>query len=380
MAVQLQIANGDGVASIEDKLAAITSQLTPSRSRPLVARISSERRHTFFKDIWASIALATGLDAANTTDVTAWGLQDWSGLDNMDGFALSHPSLISMQRGASIKTDKEPRQALDVEAVRRLVSNARGVLGTDGARQRTIVEFDPQSPRAEVLSSWGRDQRATFFDFMREALHLLEIGARESGAPGRELGQRATGSPRTQIIEWLFELYTNGFEHAQLEGSVRLFRVQKHPYPDRTRALRHAKGMPELARYIESQAERPTNNAFNLVEASVSDFGPGIVDGFLQSPAGKGYRDRSRRDLLGSLLHEQLSCKSNDPSAGLGIRNTLDAARRLDAFVSLRTGEFSLTMPGRLNPDASLTFGGGPLPYVVGTHWQLLLPDRSGQP
>ena len=378
MAIQLQIAKGDGVASIEDKLAVLTSQLAPPKARQLAARIASDRRHTFFKDIWTSMVLATGLDAASATVVTAWGLQDWSGLENVDGFALSHPSLISIQRGASITTERAPRQPLDVEAVRRVVFNARGVLGADGARQRTIVEFDPQAPRAEVISRGG-DARATFFDFMRDTLHVLEIGGRENGDAGRVSGQLALISPRTQIIEWLYELYTNGFEHAQREGSVRLFRIQKHLYPDRSQALRHAEGMPELASYIRSQAERPTLNAFNLVEASVSDFGLGIVDGFLASPAGHGHRHRSRRDLLASLLHEQLSCKSNDTSAGLGIRNAVDAARRLDAFVSLRTAEFSLTMPGRLNPQATLTFREGPLPHVVGTHWQLLLPDRSGQ-
>lgn len=370
MAVQLQVARNDGVAAIEEKLLAVTAALTPLKGRPLAAKLASDRRRTFFKDIWASMTLATGIDAASSTEITAWGLKDWAGLQDFDKFALSHPALIGIQRGASIFTDQEPRQMLEADAVRRAVTDARGLLGTEGARLRTLVELDPQAPRAEVLA-YNADSRATFFDFMRETLHVLEIGAREKG-------QGEGTAPRAQIIEWLFELYTNGFQHARRDGSVRLFRVQKHHYPNRAGALKHAEDIPELASYIARKEERLTPNTFNLVEASVSDFGPGIVDGFLETPAGKTHARSSRTELLYRLLHDQLSSKSNDPSAGLGIRNALDAARRLDAFVSLRTAEFSLSMSGRDSADASLTFRGGPLARVVGTHWQLLLPDRSG--
>jgi len=371
MPVELRISKTDGIAPIEQKLAKLTSDLSQPGRRSLFAYIASDRRATFFKDIWTSIALATGIDRSRDTEVIAWGLQDWAGLADIDGFALSHPSLVAMQRGVQIFTDRNPRQRLDATAVRRCISMSGGLLGSEGARYRTVVELDPELPRAAVLSG-GLKARDTFFDFVRDALQDVQISSQASG-------RRAVNPAKNAILEWLFELHTNGYEHARRDESARLLRIQKHPYPNRSKALEHAQQLAELSEYIESQDERPSNRMFNLVEASVSDFGPGILDGFLSTYMGEAYCNKPRHEVLNRLLHDQLSCKSSDPNAGLGIGQALQAARSLDAFVSLRTGEFSLYMRGQLDDSPILKFREGPFPSVVGTHWQLLLPDKTAR-
>jgi hypothetical protein len=334
------------------------------------ARISSDRRSSYFKDIWAAIAVAAGVNAGAPARVTAWGLQDWSNLDDEDGFALSYPAITALQLEAEVLTDGKFPEPLDPARVRRRIGGTGGVLGT-GARQRTVVELEPDLPRATPLAS-GSGGRDEFFEFVRKILQFLEIGAmaRKTAGPAGEKAAKGT------ILEFLYELQANAVEHGRARRNVRLLRLQKHVYPSRTAALSHATNFQELTDYLAAQPERPSNRRFNLVEASVSDFGPGILDGFLATFAGETHRLRPRAELLDDLLHQQLSSRS-DPNAGLGIGYALTAAQAIGAFVSLRTAEFWLVFRGRIDKEPRLLFKEGDFAKVPGTHWQLLLPDPT---
>ena len=218
------------------------------------------------------MAVAVGIDRSTTSEVIAWGLQDWSKIADIDGFALSHACIVAFQRGAQICAHQPPRPPLDPQLIRRQISLSGGVIGADGGRFRTVVELDPEMPRAPALSR-GQKARDAFADFIRGALRDLEIAARPSG-------RLATNPSKSAVLEWLFELHTNAYEHGRRDQSARLLRLEKHLYPTRDGALAHAEELPELRAYLASQEERPSQRAFNLVEASVSDFGAGIVDGF----------------------------------------------------------------------------------------------------
>ena len=371
MSLELEIGGGDGVVDIENKIAQLHADIALNKDRGIDlfgARLASDRRASFFKDIWAAMGLATGIDHCSRSQVIAWGLKDWSNRDDEDGFALSHASLLALQRGASVLSDTKPPLRLDASEVKRHLASQRGVIGT-GARQRTVVELDPDLPVAAVLAT-GAVRRDAFFEFVRSVLSFLEISA-----IGRKGSLRESPAKGT-ILEFLYELHSNGYEHARLERSIRLLRLQKHQYPDSGLAARHATKFDELLSYIEKRGNEPSKKTFNLVEASVSDFGPGILDGFLSTFAGRPYHGLPREELLDKLLHEQLSSKSSDPNAGLGIKQALAAAREIDAFVSLRTGEFWLTMPGK-DGGARMRFRKGPFPLISGTHWQLLLRDSG---
>jgi hypothetical protein len=371
MAYDISIDKSDNLGDIETKLGQAKAR-AGATSQMFRARIPSDHRSAFFKDIWTATAVASGMNGHPATELVAWGLKDWSNQDDEEGFALSYPCLIALQRGARVITDAKSHLELDGLHVKRSISRLGGVIG-GGARQRTVVELDPDFPSAARLTS-GPRRRDAFFEFVRGVLVDLEIGpmARKPFAPAaRENPAKGT------ILEFLYELHANASEHGRATSNARFLRLQKHQYPHRDAAMSRAPHFEELTTYLASQPAKPSNGMFNLVEASVSDFGPGIVDGFLPSFAGGGHRQRPREDVLEDLLHKQLSSKSSDPNAGLGIGQALAAAREMDAFVSLRTGEFWLTMQGRASDGARLKFRPGPFPQVVGTHWQLLLPDRS---
>jgi hypothetical protein len=116
---------------------------------------------------------------------------------------LSYPAIIALQLGADVLTDGKSPERLDPARVRRRISSAGGVLGT-GARQRTVVELDPDLPRATPLTSvsGGRD---AFFEFVRSILSFLEIGAMARKIPGPARESAAKGT----ILEFLYELQAN---------------------------------------------------------------------------------------------------------------------------------------------------------------------------
>jgi hypothetical protein len=192
MSLRFEIRATDGVADIERKIAQLQTDLLLSKEKQcdlFGARLASDRRATFFKDIWAAMAVASGIDHCARAEVIAWGLKDWSKRDDEDGFALSHASLVALQRGARILTDTRPPELLDEVEVKHNISRHGGVIGT-GARQRTVIELDPDLPVAAALTT-GAVRRDAFFEFVRRVLSFLEIGAlarkgviRESPAKG----------------------------------------------------------------------------------------------------------------------------------------------------------------------------------------------------
>lgn len=368
MASDIEITRRASLADIEEAISRL--QRYVGDSEEFTARISGDRRSSYFKDIWSAIAVAAGVKSRPRARVTAWGLQDWSKQEHEDGFALSYPGIAALQLGAQVVTGGRNPQSLDPLLIRRRISAAGGVLGS-GARQRTVVELEPELPRATpiITGPLGRD---AFLEFVRGILRLLEIGAMARG----RAGVVEEGTPKGTILQFLYELQTNAVEHGRARRNVRFLRLQKHAYPSRGEALSHAADFDELTAYLEAQPERPSSGQFNLVEASVSDFGPGIVDRFLATFLGEAHRSRSRMELLDDLLHKRLSSK-RDPSAGLGIGHALSAAREMDAFVSVRTGEFWLVMQGRFGKEPRLVFRRGDFAKIPGTHWQLLLPDPT---
>ena len=118
-------------------------------------------------------------------------------------------------------------------------------------------------------------------------------------------------------------------------------------------------------------------------DGAVKEGGAGEVGRFLAELHENGFQHGSRGTNGAASgtrffrIYGRLTSKSNDKSAGLGIQKALDAARSMQAFVSLRTGEFWLTasfLPEL--PDARLTLlGTGSHPPVAGTHWQIFWPQ-----
>jgi hypothetical protein len=151
MSLRFEIRATDGVSDIERKIAQLQADLSLSKETHgcdlFAAKLASDRRATFFKDIWAAMAVASGIEHCARAEVTDWGLKDWSKRDDEDGFALSHAPLVAFQKGARVLTDARPPEPLDDIEVKRNISRWGGVIGT-GARQRTVIELDPDLPVA----------------------------------------------------------------------------------------------------------------------------------------------------------------------------------------------------------------------------------------
>jgi hypothetical protein len=374
MNLEIEIASRDSLLSIEDRNNALQRALDSSRDshNMINVRLGNTQGRGFFLDIWASATITSLINRCTHSRVVATGLKDWSSYSNEDGIALSIPSLILLQRGCTILTDSKPRVSIDSEHIFSLVATRNFAQG-QGGRQRLIVDFDDSISKSTALDFIYQDE-ITFYAKIREILTALEIGAIHTMPLKTKI---RNNREREGLIAFLYELFMNTYEHARSEKGLRLVRIKKHLFPTREDAMRRASGIAPLEKYIASQPLTLSNRLFNLIELSVSDFGPGIVDGFLSSAAGEGHKHRTRDALLHSLLHDQLSRKRGDPNAGRGISDALSAAASLDAFVSLRTNEFWLTIDEGHHNNAQLSFVPGNFSMIAGTHWQLLLPDRS---
>ena len=379
MSLKTSVGAVGDLAKIEQELNQLNRRIAAAahpetgRIAAFQAKVASEWTRHLFLEQWSGMAIAPGIAAADRTELLAWGLQAWptrrSEAEYDEAFEVSIPSLLALQRGGVVRPEGDPDSLKDAKQVRRYVSEQRGgLLGRASGQWRSLIEFDPESAVAAVLGV-GADRRGAFLKLVRDVLDKLNVGAL-----GRRLGGQDIGHKRT-ALEFLWELHTNGWEHASGARGVRVMHLAKHLYTGRGELQAKAGSFGELSDYIGRQ---PAHGAVNLVEASVSDYGPGILDGFLDSNAGRGHAGRSRTVLLDELLHGKMSSKTADPNAGLGISKALRAAKAMYAFVSLRTGEFWLTMDGSAaHPQAQLTMRAGRFEPVMGTHWQILYPDMT---
>lgn len=369
MALTIDIPKTADLPMIEGKLRNLEREIRTAahpqtgRLGAFEARLLSDWSDHLFKEQWAGMAIAEGLSRADEALVKEKGLTQWPPL-NDEAALLNIPSLLSLQRNARV-TLANGSAPYDADEVRRYLIDQGGLLGRKSGRWRSLIELDPQAGVAPVLNS-EMASRDALIALVRKILDQLEVGAYGRRAPGNDLGPKAT------VLEFLSELHTNGWEHAREDGNVRAIRLMKHLYLERDQLAAKAGGFGELQNYVLSQS----SGNINLVEVCISDFGPGILDGFLNSFAGRNYGGTDRAQLLDRLLHEKLSAKSGDPNAGLGIRYALEAARAMWGFVSLRTGEFWFTLDGSARDrETRLARREGRFPKVQGTHWQLLYPD-----
>lgn len=336
--------------------------LLPSQSNAILA------------DTWLGILTGTCV-ATKSTRVVARGLQT---LDANSQLFTTPAGLAALQAADSIVPEGEKSATVEVgKIVNELVARNRGLVATRGGGQ-ILFEADPEFPIAAVLRAAmpivkeTSERRQMFSQLVLDLRRKVEIGALR-----RKINPVSEG-PAGAVGRFLFELHENGLEHGSRDSSgrrlrgARMLRIRKHVANNPEELITRNGGFLELEEYLRSIG----TNA--LVEATISDFGPGVVDGFLASPSGLGHEKRERRDLLDSLLFERLSSKGTDPAAGLGIQRALRAAAQMQAFVSVRTAEFWLAASYAGDGRAKrLIDVAGPekRARVQGTHWQVLWPQ-----
>jgi len=358
------------LADLESVLATLGEAPAESLLR---LRTASTFNGGILADIWAAILIGTA-SRRHRCDLIAWGLKEQ--ITPSSTFAMT-PAFLT---GASIASSISPEvgQEIDRDRARRyFATRYDGLIDPGSGASQMLVEFDPDYRNASILRSRAGPNvvAPTLRTRMFEQLVLgfrrqLEIGASRRGI--KPSGRGAAGD----LAKFLAELHENSAEHGSrgedsktLPGT-RFLQVKKHVANSKQQLVERSGSFDELRSYLDAAVPDVSGPA--LIEASISDFGLGIVDGFSNSPAASNIK-LSRRELLDALLYTRLSSKSGDPSAGLGIQKALEAARRMSGFVSLRTGEFWLSASfAGTDPNIRLQDVPGPHPPVVGTHWQLL--------
>lgn len=356
-------------------LAAIESCMTElpavrSDEERTTLQIDTGASSDLLTDVWTAIICGTLCRRADTDVV-------YSERDGTQ-FGTSLVGLTAASMAASVRTSE--RTLIDTTGIRqRIMLDQDGLVTPDSDVTQTLVEFDPDYPVAPILQrgdgahSEPRLRRRLFQSQVLRFRQMLDIGALRRGTG--PVGQGAAGD----LGIFLAELHENGQEHGTRSGpralaGTRYLRLRSHAAADPHELADRSGPFRQLRHYIERTFAGADPVA--LVEASISDFGLGIVDGFQASAAGYG-PDADRLELLEQLIYGRLTSKSNDTSAGLGIQNALDAARRMNAFVSLRTAEFWMAvsfLPEK--PEARLVhLGKAPHPPVAGTHWQIFWPQ-----
>ena len=353
-----------------------------------IVKLASQVSSHIFGDVWAAIAVGTICRRSQgSATVITWGNSTWPPGSQNSAFAQSLAGLTAMQMAGTVVTDVIS-SPIDREEVERTISLANGgILETSGGQTRTLVEFDPQQPLARVLQEepGSRDnstaqlasQRRLFRHLVLNFRNALEVGAIVQQVKPVDMGVAA------HLTTFLSELHDNSLEHGRIisgpdpaQRSIRFVRLRKHIAKNRDDIRARATSIEPLRHYVEEV--RLGSGTQALMEATVSDYGPGIVDHFLNSSAGVNYRNADRRELLDQLLLTKVTSKSSDPDAGLGTQRALSAAKGMSGFVSLRTAEFWLAQ-SYASPDAPLQLvdmRGEALAKVAGTHWQFLWPQR----
>ncbi|HET9638183.1 MAG TPA: hypothetical protein VFP12_03160 [Allosphingosinicella sp.] len=373
MAANIGIGPSMSLAQLERTLADLPPESDALASVKL--SIASGRETDLLADIWTAILCGTLCRRAETQVV-------YSSPDEGDGedlrFAHSPAGLACASIAASIRS--VAGTPLDAAGLRRrLMLENDGLVSPYSDVVQTLVEFDPDYPVSPLfLRSSGAEpaprlRRRLFETQVLRFRQLLDLGRLRRGS-----GPVRTG-PAGDVGRFLAELHENGLEHGSrgvtgtLSGT-RLLRMRTHAAGHPEDLLERCGPFRQLRYYVERTFTG--SDPVNLIEASISDFGMGIVDTFQASPAGLG-PDVDRRDVLEGLIYDRLTSKSNDPSAGLGIQKALEAARSMQAFVSLRTAEFWMAasfLPDK--PKARLVHLGTPSrPPVAGTHWQIFWPQ-----
>lgn len=369
-AVTLDIQKAAGVADLEALLARITAI---PRETPLRLRVASTVEGGIFSDLWAAILVGTAA-RHHRCEIVARGLKEIA-----PGSAFASTPAFIATAGLATAIAPEGGEPISRERARKyLATRHSGLVDPESGSAQALVEFDPDYPTALVLRDRvggppmppairSRLFQRLILDFRRR----LEIGALRRRIDPQDQG------PAGNLGKFLAELHENAAEHGSrgpdgrsLPGS-RTMRIKKHLANNKAQLLERCGSLALLSGYVAKAL--PDGGKVGLVEASISDFGLGMVDGFLSTPAARTTHLRGR-ELLEALVYERLSAKSSDPSAGLGIQKALESAQRMNGLVSLRTGEFWLAAsfadaaPGIRLADVP----GGPHPKVAGTHWQLL--------
>jgi hypothetical protein len=376
----------DGVEKVEKALR------TLPRSGELAARVPTDRARSLFAEAHQAAAVGTLLCSSSDPFSIIWGITPEHTYEPAQ-FVVGLPGLTAV--GLSNRVSKEPTDGqehpVDFGAILETIENhGDGIFGDRSGQWRAVVEFDDR--RAKSLAKLTDDKiyfsRRAFEEVILNILIELEVLWPKRRMELDEDERKAQDAARSGITRFAKEIFENAYHHGRRGArpgehvrDVRFMRFRKFFGAPDELGRRIKSDLEPLDQYGQSRVlEQVSRGAASLIEVSISDFGPGMVDGFLSTPAGLKHQPRPRAAVLHDLLHTQLTSDSLDDNAGEGTMKALRALRELRAFASVRTNEFwwGAQFSGDEEQGLAALKKTAQAP-IVGTHWQFVwaLPPRA---
>jgi hypothetical protein len=371
-------------------LAACEHALLQVTAAPDTVDLSIAARYdaSLLSELWTAVVIGTALRNNPSASVRGAG---FSKLSPQSSIFTTLPGLVALQLGSISGSQAiepvEPSQVFipicgQQSGVIEAQTKAGSLVPNPFAHAQTLVECDPlyaheQDRRVAPLVQ----QSAALLPLLLQTRHHLERLVREKGLTPSDTQNRDF------LIRFVSEVHANSHAYSRhyrlgskILPGIRILRLAVH-IGRKSHLLEQSRGAPWLQTYIDKATISSRTGWTGVMQASVSDFGYGMLDHFLKSERGYGYRSRDRAVVLKQLIETRLSSRT-ESSAGLGLWNALVAARNIGALVSLRTAEFHLVQSFERPSTGPQARASPLLPFVdnvprafaTGTHWQLFWP------
>jgi hypothetical protein len=355
-----------------DDLEALTRQIASSSQSPRTVRLARDFGSQFFKTTRLAALLATAAADASLE------VMDW--IDATDDrtterFTQTIEGITALTYATKLTTTRGDTIPIDREHAKRAIIERLGQLEERLTKHVTFCAFDPENPVPLALSLPLATKNAFINEFPKIRRRYMEVGV------GQSYSERTTDlfghHDPVGVGEFVYEILTNAQKHGALNASsqptkgVRFLQLQRHAGNSSQDFLRRAAQFPELVAYIRSLHQETSL----LFEVAISDYGMGIVRRFQQTrPEYPAATALERNQLLHQIIDQGLTSHRFQPGAGHGLERALRAVSSLRGFVSLRTDQSWLYYHGDGNPSLREVITAAPLPYVRGTHVNLLFP------
>jgi hypothetical protein len=293
-------------------------------------------------------------------------------LETIDGAAaLLH---VDGTRRHLVSLHEEPVPDRLVERLRaRFLTTAK--LERDVGPSRTYVAVDPKSSVPIEFDTRTRSGREMFD-------RQIESALKQFGLPkgGLFKNRNDARTYERSIYDAVYEIFHNTYEHGRVgpDGTplpgLRFIRFRTHIENDAGQLARRSESFGPLTAYFARRSRQHESRRF--FEISIGDEGMGIVAHYLRAIGGDS-PEPGYAGLLSRILTESLSSK-RFAGSGLGLPIAMMALSKLQAFVTLRSGDEWLYRDFSADdtPGAERSFDVVPTPErvsrVVGTQFTIL--------
>jgi hypothetical protein len=187
------------------------------------------------------------------------------------------------------------------------------------------------------------------------------------------------------VAEFIYEIYQNTVQHGNMDADgrgingVRYIAIRRHMANSISDLTNRVADFPGLQDYLRSRPS--TRGPARFCEICIGDNGLGIVGQYVATKQKRGETLAPPADeaaFINHIIMQHLSRKVGQPGAGKGLGRALEAVKKVQGFISFRTGSQWLTYSAeREHVILTSVSGTGPLADARGTTVCLLYPLQA---